>query len=107
MDKHEIVSEAQLQNVQILLKQAIERLQDVKAHPGSDPVEGIAEAQVAQTLEVVMELLPVEIQEQIQTILVLRNDLNSPYLERATTITQLHRRRQRLRNDLPGWAQPE
>ena len=100
-------NKSSMQSMQITLKQSIELLQDLKARSVHDQaVLQIVDGEVIKTLGVVLPLLPAEIQEQVRNLLTLRNDIHSPYLGRATTMTQLHQRGEN-RPDLPGWAQPE
>jgi hypothetical protein len=96
-----------IQNVHSTLAQSVELLQDLKVRAAHDQTVGQSvDDEMVKTLSVLLPLLPAEIQEQVQSLLALRNDIRSPYLGRATTMTQLHRRGEN-RPDLPGWAQPE
>jgi hypothetical protein len=96
-----------VQNVHMTLDQSIALLQDLNARAAHDQaVLQTTDSEVIKTLSIVLPLLPAEIQEQVRSLLALRNDIHSPYLGRATTMTQLHQRGEN-RPDLPGWAQPE
>jgi hypothetical protein len=95
------------QNVHATLEQSIELLQDLKARVVRDQaLVRTADNEVINALSVVLPLLPPEVQEQVHKLLALQNDIKSPYLGRATIMTQLHQRNEH-RPDLPGWAQPE
>jgi chaperonin cofactor prefoldin len=96
-----------VQNIQATLEQSIELLQDLKAQVVRDQaLLRTVDNEVINSLSVVLPLLPPEVQEQVHKLLELQNDIKSPYLGRATTMTQLHHRNEH-RPDLPGWAQPE
>ena len=96
-----------IHNIHTVLDQSIELLQDLKPRAVHDQTLGpTADHEAIKALSAVLPLLPPEIQEQVRSLLSLRNDIHSPYLGRATTMTQLHQRGEN-RPDLPGWAQPE
>lgn len=96
-----------VQNIQATLEQSIELLQDLKARVVRDQaLVRTADNEVINALSVVLPLLPLEMQKQVHKLLELQNDIKSPYLGRAATMTQLHHRNEH-RPDLPGWAQPE
>jgi hypothetical protein len=95
------------QNVHAALEHSIELLRDLKARVVRDQaLVKTADNEVINALSVVLPLLPPEVQAQVHKLLELQNDIKSPYLGRATTMTQLHHRNEH-RPDLPGWAQPE
>ncbi|GCF08937.1 hypothetical protein [Dictyobacter arantiisoli] len=96
-----------VQNIGTLLKRSIELLQDVKEHSENEQdARQVADRELLQALNTVTPLLHPAIQEQLAQLVNLRNEIHSPYLGRATTITQLHHNNEK-RPDLPGWAQPE
>ncbi|GCE31479.1 hypothetical protein KDA_69630 [Dictyobacter alpinus] len=89
------------------LNLAVERLQHLKAHPENEQAQKKAvDAVLFDTLVAVHDLLPPEVRVQVERVLSLQTELNSPYLGRANSMTQLHQRNAQ-HSDLPSWAQPE
>ncbi|WP_126600790.1 hypothetical protein [Dictyobacter aurantiacus] len=99
--------DAMMERVRAQLQKSVERLQSLQARPSNDQAQKQAmEHELLSALSAVKEALPPDIQAQVQQLLMLHTDLSSPYIGRATSMTQLHQRNAE-RSDLPGWAQPE
>ncbi|GCE24091.1 hypothetical protein [Dictyobacter kobayashii] len=107
MDIKKADDDALLEVVRQQLRQSVARLQDLKGRPENELAHKQAlEHELVAVLSAVGELLPPDLQAQVQQLLVLHAGLSNPYLGRATSMTQLHQRNGQ-RSDLPSWAQPE
>lgn len=99
--------DALLESARVQLQKSVARLQTLKARPENEQVQKqMIEHELLAALSIVKQLLTPELQTQVQQLLTLHTELSSPYIGRATSMTQLHQRNVD-RSDLPGWAQPE
>ena len=83
------------------------QLQDLTCHPERTKFpQQVANEQTLAAIRLVIDLLPEDIRQQITKILALHDQIQSPYLQRATDITNLHHHPEQ-RSDLPSWIHEE